>query len=122
MSDLGLDKNDEIMQIYLKTYKLDNSSECVADYLIWIIENKCYLIDIFMLTINKYFKTDIFSIMYILDHMHFLYNNHIVKHYYNVSKLDVNINYRSYYLNKYIQRKYKFDRNPLQPEDRIIFN
>ena len=70
-------EDDELYQIYNKYYILENKNSKLSDYLIWIIENKCYLIDKFIkkLSMNIYsninpFKRD----MYIFTYQNYLYN------------------------------------------------
>ena len=70
-------EDDELYQIYNKYYILENKESMLSDYLIWIIENKCYLIDKFIkkLSMEIYsninpFKRD----MYIFTYQNYLYN------------------------------------------------
>jgi len=72
----------ELFQLYDKSYKLNNKiingkiNNSIADYLIWIIENKCYLIDKFLEKLKTiYIKINPFKRdMYILNCYTFLYN------------------------------------------------
>ncbi len=73
---------DEIYQIYIKNYLSDQTKtkDNIADFYIWMIENKCYLMDIFISKINRLYKNrnkDYNPFMkdrYILDAMAYLYN------------------------------------------------
>lgn len=79
---LRKDDNDEIYQIYDKIYK-DVGKNNVKDFIIWIIENKCYLIDTLinkLIRLYKYnnpFNED----YYILDPNTFLYNRGFIATY-----------------------------------------
>jgi len=66
----------ELFQLYDKSYKLEYNDSSIADYLIWIIENKCYLIDKFLEKLKTiYIKINPFKRdMYILNCYTFLYN------------------------------------------------
>jgi hypothetical protein len=66
----------ELFQLYDKSYKIDSNDSSIADYLIWIIENKCYLIDKFLEKLKTiYIKINPFKRdMYILNCYTFLYN------------------------------------------------
>jgi hypothetical protein len=68
--------DDEIYQLYEKAYKLINSSATIADYMIWIIENKCYLITNFIKKIAKIYPeiNPFLRDMYILNPSIYLYN------------------------------------------------
>lgn len=79
-----LDK-DELFQIYDKTYKdfVDTKNDNIGDFIIWIIENKCYMVEplekkmIRLGKDNNIFQKDI----YILDSATFLYNRKFVMNY-----------------------------------------
>jgi hypothetical protein len=68
--------DDEIYQLYVKAYKLINSSATIAEYMIWIIENKCYLITNFIKKLVKIYPeiNPFFRDMYILNPSIYLYN------------------------------------------------
>lgn len=78
--------DDEIYQIYDKTYKLNNPKSNVAEYLIWIIENKCYLIEFFIKKLEKLYKKNnpFKQDIYILNPNNYFYNKNKVKTY-NIS-------------------------------------
>jgi len=78
--------DDEIYQIYEKTYKINNPSACIAEYFIWIIENKCYLIEFFIKKLEKLYKKNnpFKQDIYILNPNNYFYNKNKVKTY-NIS-------------------------------------
>jgi hypothetical protein len=82
---LKKEDRDEIYQIYVKSYVLESSFENdnLADFYTWMIENKCYLMDIFIKKMDKIFRDDnpFRKGMYILDAMAYLYNRHYVNTY-----------------------------------------
>jgi hypothetical protein len=84
-------EDDELYQIYEKSYKLENKNSKLSDYFIWIIENKCYLIDKFIKKIGKLydrinpFKRD----MYILSYQTYLYNRGKVSAFYPYYNFDI---------------------------------
>jgi hypothetical protein len=84
-------EDGEIYQIYDKSYKLENKKSKLSDYLIWIIENKCYLVDKFIKKLGKLydkinpFKRD----MYILSHLTYLYNKGKVNAFYSYYNLEL---------------------------------
>jgi len=74
--------DDELYQLYQKSYKIDNPNSKLADYLIWIIENKCYLIDKFINKLNILYKINPFKRdMYILNPKTYLYNRGMITAY-----------------------------------------
>lgn len=85
-------EDDELYQIYDKSYKLQNKNSKLSDYFIWIIENKCYLIDKFIKKLGKLydkinpFKRD----MYILSHQTYLYNRGKISAFYSYYNFDIN--------------------------------
>jgi hypothetical protein len=84
-------EDDELYQIYEKSYKLENKKSMLSDYFIWIIENKCYLVDKFIKKIGKLydkinpFKRD----MYILSHQTYLYNRGKVSAFYSYYNFEI---------------------------------
>ena len=86
----------ELYQIYDKSYKIDNkisgkTNTTIAEYLIWIIENKCYLIDKFLEKLKTiYIKINPFKRdMYILNCYTFLYNRGNFNAYSNYYDIDI---------------------------------
>lgn len=108
---LKKEDRDEIYQIYDKTYldivKSDsNFKDNIGDFYVWLAENKCYLLDIFihkvdrLLGDNNPFKNDV----YILDSNTYLYNRKLINIYPSYSNIDIDIN-RKNVLNKNLYRE-----------------
>jgi hypothetical protein len=82
-----LKKNDrdEVYQIYVKNYVLETSAKYdnLADFYVWMIENKCYLMDIFVKKLDKLYRDEnpFKKGMYVLDAMAYLYNRRYVNAY-----------------------------------------
>ena len=76
-----LKSDDEIYQIYNKSYKLQFPQNNVADFLIWLIDNKCYLIESFIKILERIYKTSnpFKRDIYILKPINYLYNKKIIK-------------------------------------------
>jgi hypothetical protein len=76
---------DEIYQIYDKIYiqSFDKTKHNISDLYIWLIENKCYLVDIFIEKMNRIFIVDnpFDTFYYVIDPITFLYNKHIINFY-----------------------------------------
>lgn len=91
---LEKEDRDEVYQIYEKNYKLDVSSgkDNLADFYIWMIENKCYLMDIFVTKIDRIYRKNnpFHKGMYILDAMSYLYNRRYVSVYNRYIKMVFN--------------------------------
>lgn len=71
---------DEIYQIYDKIYKVNVGKDNVASFYVWMIENKCYLMDILIDKMDRIFRVDnpFESCYYVLNPLSYLYNkNHI---------------------------------------------
>lgn len=75
---------DEIYQIYTKNYLFGDNKDTITDFYIWMVENKCYLIDIFIYKINRLYKNKnkennpFNRDIYILDAMAYLYNRNFI--------------------------------------------
>jgi hypothetical protein len=84
--------DDEIYQIYDKSYKLTNKSATIADYMIWIIENKCYLITKFIKKLSSIYPeiNPFFRDMYILNPSIYLYNRGKIMTYDTFYDIDIN--------------------------------
>lgn len=82
---LRKEDRDEIYQIYVKNYVLDTSPDKnnLADFYIWMIEHKCYLMDIFIKKMDLLYRDDnpFKKGMYSLDAMAYLYNRRYVNTY-----------------------------------------
>ena len=85
---------DELYQIYIKTYITISNKETnnLASFYIWMIENRCYLMDIFIHKLNRiYPNTNPFKkTYYILDSIAYLYNRRIVQSYNRSIKMIIN--------------------------------
>lgn len=84
LSILIKEDRDEIYQIYVKNYKLNpENKDNIADFYIWMIDNKCYLMDIFVQKINRLYRYEnpFKKGYYILDAAAYLYNRGLVKTY-----------------------------------------
>ena len=85
-------EDDELYQIYEKSYKLQIKNSKLSDYFIWIIENKCYLTDKFIKKLGKLydkinpFKRD----MYIFSYQTYLYNRGKISAFYSYYNFDIN--------------------------------
>jgi hypothetical protein len=79
--------DDELYQLYIKEYKLEYPKSKLVDYFIWIIENKCYLIESLINKLNKLYKNfnPFKNDVYILNPKVFLYNNGFIKIYGSIS-------------------------------------
>lgn len=80
------DYDDEMYQIYKRGYlanEKETNEDTVAGLYIWMIENKCYLMNIFVSKLNKLFKkrNPFKKGYYILDSMTYLYNRNKVMTY-----------------------------------------
>lgn len=85
---LRKEDRDEIYQIYVKNYLLETQEEqdTLANFYIWMIDNKCYLMDILVQKMDRLYKTDktdnpFKKGMYVLDAMAYLYNRRYVNTY-----------------------------------------
>jgi len=101
--------DDEIYQIYDKTYKINNPKSSIAEYFIWIIENKCYLIEFFIKKLEKLYKKNnpFKQDLYILNPNNYFYNKNKVKTY-NISDNLTYIKERKQYLIP--SNEYRLDR------------
>ncbi len=97
--------DDELYQLYSKTFIIDNPKNNIADFFIWIIDNKCYLIESFIAKLerlykdNNPFKKDIYNLNAYL----YLYNRNIIS-VYGGSSIDIEYKERKQYkipLNEY---------------------
>jgi len=101
--------DDEIYQIYDKTYKINNPKSNIAEYFIWIIENKCYLIEFFIKKLEKLYKKNnpFKQDIYILNPNNYFYNKNKVKTY-NISDNLTYLKERKQYLIP--SNEYRLDR------------
>jgi hypothetical protein len=92
--------DDELYQLYIKYYFIEFPDNKLADFFIWIIENKCYLIESLINKLNRLYKdkNPFTNDLYILNSYLYLYNRGIVK-IYGGSNFDINYKKKkSYYL------------------------
>ncbi len=75
--------DDELYQLYVKYYKINFPDKKISDYLVWIIENKCYLTEKFIQKLEKIYKHNnpFKQDVYILNCMNYLYNKNITNTY-----------------------------------------
>lgn len=80
---LKKDDQDEIFQIYEKVYKAEYSDHNMAGFFVWMSENKCYLMDMLVLKMKRYYNVDnpFLYDYYILDPVTFLYNRNYIQTY-----------------------------------------
>jgi len=77
---------DEIYQIYDKIYKQSLTTvenDNIADFYIWMIENRCYLIDLLNKKMKRIMRIDnpFESFYYVLDPLAYLYNRRFIDSY-----------------------------------------
>lgn len=100
---------DEIFQVYEKVYLPDNPNKNnVADFFIWLIENKCYLVDFLTVKLFRVMNVDPFlKDMYILDPINFLYNRKIINTY--SVPIDFNFSHKSRNMLSIQKNAYRLD-------------
>ena len=102
--------DDELYQLYIKTFILEFPEGKISDFFVWIVDNKCYLIESFisklekLYKLNNPFKKDI----YILNAFMYLYNKGIIK-IYGGSNIDFDYKERKQY--KIQTNEYRLDNN-----------
>ena len=111
--DIGkvlIKSDDEIYQIYDKTYKIDFPNKKMADFLIWIIDNKCYLAEFLISKFERIYKSfnPFKRDMYILNPKMFLYDHGFISIYGNTS---VEIDFKERTTYKIPYNEYRIDRN-----------
>lgn len=93
-SILRKEDRDEIYQIYMKTYKpnIDDDDDNLASMYIWMIENKCYLMDIFENKLNRIYRDNnpFKKTAYLLDGLSYLYNRRLISTYNRYIKMNYN--------------------------------
>ena len=82
---LAKDDRDEIYQTYEKIYKkeTDTMTPSVTDFILWVIENRCYLIDFLIPKISRIYgdRNPFDNDMYLLNPNSYLYNRKYIKTY-----------------------------------------
>lgn len=78
---LNKEDRDEIYQFYDKLYKPENKNKKFSDFLIWMTENKCYLIEELIGKLRRIYDRSLNPFRYdyyILDPLIYLYNNNYI--------------------------------------------
>jgi hypothetical protein len=90
---------DDIYQLYVRNYlsesKGNTSMDNLADFYIWMAENRCYLMDMLVGKINRLYKAHpsinpFRKEVYRLDAMAYLYNRRLVSTYNRSIKMEYN--------------------------------
>ncbi len=102
--------DDELYQLYIKTFIVDNPSGKISDFFVWIVDNKCYLIETFISKLEKLYKTSnpFKKDIYVLNAFMYLYNKGIIK-IYGGSNIDIDYKERKQY--KIQTNEYRLDTN-----------
>ncbi len=94
-----IDKSDdELYQLYSKTFIIEKPDGKLADFFVWLVDNKCYLIESFIVKLerlykeNNPFKKDIYNLNAFL----YLYNRNIIS-VYGGSSIDIDYKERKQY-------------------------
>jgi len=75
--------DDELYQLYVKTFSIENPKGKMSDFFVWIVDNKCYLIESLVSKLerlykeNNPFKKDIYTLNAIM----YLYNKGFINVY-----------------------------------------
>ena len=81
---LSKNDKDEIHQIYIKTYQpyKNKTKQNLADFYIFLIENYCIHVDVFIEKMDRLFKLDnpFQSVYYVLDGVMYLYNKELISY------------------------------------------
>jgi hypothetical protein len=75
--------DDEIYQLYTKSFKLQFPKGNISDFFIWLIDNKCYLIEFFIKILERVFVTSnpFKRDVYLLKPINYLYNKKLINIY-----------------------------------------
>lgn len=79
---LKKDDQDEIYQIFNKVYlSTRRASHDMADFYVWLVDNKCYLVETLIFKMERFFRIDnpFNNDYYILDPITFLYNRKYIQ-------------------------------------------
>lgn len=105
---LRKEDRDEIIQFYTETYQPStiNEKHNLADFYIWMVENKCYLMDIFVNKFDRLYRKDnpFKKSSYVLDAMAYLYNRGLVNTYNRHIKMTIDDEYQILELPKNMYR------------------
>jgi len=87
---LSKDDRDDVYQIYEKYYMIQKNVNSIADFYVWLVDNKCHLIDIFVSKIDKIFPdgSPFKNTMYLFDSHAYLYNRNIIQSYPTYMRID----------------------------------
>lgn len=100
-------QDDELYQLYVKNFAIEFPDKKFSDFFIWVIDNKCYLIENLISKLNKlYKKTNPFkNDIYILNAFLYLYNKGHIK-IYGGSTFDIEYTKKqtNYITNEYVSR------------------
>lgn len=82
---------DEVYQVYDKTYKKIFPNESLKHFIIWLIDNKCYLIDILIPKLKKIYgdNNPFENDKYILYPYTYLYNRKLISSYTSVIPINL---------------------------------
>ena len=100
--------DDELYQLYIKTFILDYPKGTISDFFVWIVDNKCYLIELFISKLEKLYKSNnpFKKDIYVLNAFMYLYNKGIIK-IYGGSNIDIDYKERKQY--KIQTNEYRLD-------------
>lgn len=93
---LKKEDRDEVYQLYIKSYLESNAKNTLADFYVWMIENKCYLMDIFINKMDRLYRQEnpFKKGMYVLDAMAYLYNRRYIHTYSRFIKILIDENHQ----------------------------
>ena len=94
---LNENDNDEIYQIYENTYTNNKNKKDIISFILWMKDNKCYLLKKLLTKISRILKENPFNNdAYLLDGACYLYNRKIISTFPNYTGTKIVINYRNY--------------------------
>jgi hypothetical protein len=102
--------DDELYQLYVKTFILEYPNGTISDFFVWIVDNKCYLIESFISKLEKLYKSNnpFKKDIYVLNAFMYLYNKGIIK-IYGGSNIDIDYKERKQYTIQ--SNEYRLDNN-----------
>lgn len=88
---LTREDRDEVYQIYEKVFKQTHKKSSLADFIIWVIENKCYLIEHLIPKLTRVYReiNPFENDLYILDPITYLYNRRLIATYTSIIQDDI---------------------------------
>lgn len=101
--------DDEIYQLYVKSFNIDFPEGKCSEFFVWLVENKCYLIEPFITKLERIYKysNPFKRDLYVLNPFAFLYNRNLIKVYGGVGA-EYELEERSQY--KLTSNEYRNDR------------